>query len=68
MTLTELRNLFEKGRCTAFFAVAQSNTWSDTERQALYDEYERLCEEEQQKLHRLAHPSRYPAAYDRHEF
>jgi hypothetical protein len=65
MTLNDLRTLFdEKGHSTAFYAIDQSD-WPYATKEEFFNELERLQEE---KLRRWTHPSRYPAAFDRHEF
>lgn len=65
MTHLNLSNIYDYcGFAIAVSAIEEADV-TRGEKDDLLEELERLQEE---KLRRWTHPSRYPAAYDRHEF
>jgi hypothetical protein len=66
MTLNDLRNIYDKsGYDIAANAIEDAEWTTRKERDELYEALERL---DQEKLRRWTHPSRYPAAFNPHEF
>jgi hypothetical protein len=69
MTLDDLHNIYNHCGWTAAANAIERAEWTTRkERNELYEELERLDQESQEKHRRWTHPSRYPAAFNPHEF